>query len=354
MNISILLGAGFSVAAGFPTAKQLSENIVNASSLDFCIYAGNLCERPESIPYRKVLMKPFENLLALIHFYSYLHCNHFDYEHFYDFYWKIRGISDLFAGEELDMRIKEINGLYQKLVCFYLDKADKMAKQYTEYYEHFNSFVRDSAQRDMVYIHTLNHDTLLEQMLDGQYSDGFSTTGSLFHCNEHDIQMFSESNYQGNILLYKLHGSLDRYLYTYQNDFSKHEYIKIPLQSGIDIEDIRNLNDIDKPCLQCLIPDFLTGATTKIRRYKEPFYASMFECFAKNLQNSDTIYIIGYGGHDKEINKYLLTHARSKPIYIIDPFPNNELQRLSDKLGTNSRIIPKTIKECDVALLHTS
>lgn len=347
MNISILLGAGFSVAAGYPTAKRLSEMVANTSSHDFYIQAGNLCKRPETLPYQKIELIPFENLLTLIRGYSYAHCNQFDYEQFYDFYWKIWHISDCFAGLKLDKRIKELNGLYQQLVCFYLDEADKRASLYIEQYEHFRDFIQHAALADKVHIHTLNHDTLLERILEGLYSDGFSTDNSLFTCEGGKIPMFSEDNYQGNILLYKLHGSLDRYRYTYQKDISKYEYIKIPSRSGINVESIRNQDDTDTSCLQCLIPDFLTGTTTKIQRYKEPFYQSQFEHFKENLCSADIIYIIGYGGRDDKINEYLLAYAKGKSIYIIDPFSNEDLNRLSQNLGANVQIVQQYAEQYD-------
>lgn len=339
MNISFLLGAGFSIAAGYPTAKQLSEYIVHTSGHDFYIGAGNLLRRPQNIPYQKFEMIPFENLLSLIRFYSYAHCNQFNYEHFYDFYAKLWHLSDSLACTELDTKIKAFNLLYQQLLCFYLDEAEKKANEYLGQYAYFKNFVLENQAQNKIYIHTLNHDTLVERILETQYSDGFSTDNSLFLCDKKIIPMFSNENFQGNVLLYKLHGSLDRYRFTYQNDIMKYEYIKVPLQQGINLENIRNRNDIDKPCLQCLVPDFLTGSVIKIQRYQEPFYQFQIAKFKENLCGSDKVYILGYGGRDKKINDYLLECAKDKQIYIVDPYPNDDLRKLSKMLGEKSQII---------------
>lgn len=347
MNISFLLGAGFSAATGCPTANNLSNMILSTSGHDFCLSSKkNLHRNPSGRPYEKYNMKPFEELLSLIRFYSYLRCNQFNYEEFYDFYRKLRDLSDCLGSLELSQRVNCLDDLYQQLLCLYLDEAENKASAQMEVYDKFKNYILKRATEDnCICIHTLNHDTLLERILEWRYSDGFSKSKSLFSSDQGDIAMYSKENYQGNVLLYKLHGSLDRYRYTYQNDYSKCEYVKVPTGSGIDTESIRNRNDIDKLCLQCLVPDFLTGTTSKILRYQEPFYQQQFEHFVNNLADSDIIYIIGYGGRDTQINEYLLSYAKGKQIIIIDPHPSDELQRLSDDLGGNTKIIRQSVAD---------
>ena len=342
-KISFLLGAGFSAVAGCPTANKLSNMILSTSSSDFYISAGKeLCKNPYRQPCEKYNMKPFEELLSLIRFYSYLRCKQFNYE---DFYLKLCELSDCLDCIEFSQRIKSLDTFYQQLLCFYLDAAEKNATGKMEVYEKFKNYVLKYAEDNCICIHTLNHDTLLERILDGYYSDGFSKSNSLFYSEQGDIAMYSKENFQGNVLLYKLHGSLDRYRYTYQKDYSKYEYVKVPTGSGIDTESIRNRKDIDKPYLQYIVPDFLTGTTSKILRYQEPFYQQQFEHFVNNLADSDIIYIIGYGGRDAQINEYFLSYAIGKQIIIIDPYPSKELQRLSDALGNNAKIIQQSVTD---------
>lgn len=345
-KISFLLGAGFSAAAGCPTANILSNMILSTLSSDFYISGKKeLCKNPYKQPCEKYNMKPFEELLSLIRFYSYFRCNQFNYEDFYDFYLKLCELSDCLDNSVFSQWIKSLDAFYQQLLCLYLDEAEEKASAQIEVYEKFKNHVLKCAENNCICIHTLNHDTLLERILEGRYSDGFSKSNSLFSSDQGDIAMYSKENYQGNVLLYKLHGSLDRYRYTYQNDYSKYEYVKVPTGSGIDTESIRNRNDIDKLCIQCLVPDFLTGTTSKILRYQEPFYQQQFEHFVNNLADSDIIYIIGYGGRDAQINEYLLSSAKGKQIIIIDPHPSKELQRLSDDLGDNTQIIQQSVAD---------
>lgn len=345
-KISFLLGAGFSAVAGCPTANKLSNMILSTSSSDFYISAGKeLCKNPYRQPCEKYNMKPFEELLSLIRFYSYLRCKQFNYEDFYDFYRKLRDLSYCLGSLELSQRVNCLDDLYQQLLCLYLDEAENKASAQMEVYEKFKNYVLKCAEDNCICIHTLNHDTFLERILEGYYSDGFSKSNSLFYSEQGDIAMYSKENFQGNVLLYKLHGSLDRYRYTYQKDYSKYAYVKVPTGGGVDLNSIRNRKDIDKPYLQYIVPDFLTGTTSKILRYQEPFYQQQFEHFVNNLADSDIIYIIGYGGRDAQINEYLLSYAIGKQIIIIDPYPSKELQRLSDDLGDNTQIIQQSVAD---------
>jgi hypothetical protein len=82
---------------------------------------------------------------------------------------------------------------------------------------------------------------------------------------------------------------------------------------------------------------FLSGTTSKILRYGEPYYKEMFEHFTENLITSDLLVIIGYGGADTKINELIEANfTKGKPIYLVEPFPhsgtNDFLTRFNAKL----------------------
>ena len=95
--------------------------------------------------------------------------------------------------------------------------------------------------------------------------------------------------------------------------------------------------------------DFLTGTTSKIERYNEPLlYQKLFEHFRSNLQTSEKLIIIGYGGKDTEINKMISEHFdyKNKPSYIIDPKPGDKINELKSKL--NSKLITKDLEKIEL------
>ena len=93
-------------------------------------------------------------------------------------------------------------------------------------------------------------------------------------------------------------------------------------------------------------PDFLTGTTSKILKYKEPFYEDLFKQFQKNLEQAEKLIIIGYGGRDVEVNRIVLEHFdhQSKPSYIIDPYAGEEIRELGEKLGATLLPPEKTVE----------
>ena len=82
--------------------------------------------------------------------------------------------------------------------------------------------------------------------------------------------------------------------------------------------------------------DFLTGTTSKIKRYKEPLlYKKLFQYFQTNLKEAEKLIIIGYGAKDKEINRMLVEHFdhQKKPSFIVDPHAGDSVKDLQKNLG---------------------
>lgn len=51
--------------------------------------------------------------------------------------------------------------------------------------------------------------------------------------------------------------------------------------------------------------DFLSCTLPKIHHYNDCFYRELFNRFRLNLKKAECLIIIGYGGRDPRINKYI-------------------------------------------------
>lgn len=53
--------------------------------------------------------------------------------------------------------------------------------------------------------------------------------------------------------------------------------------------------------------DFLSGTVSKTHHYHDSFYKKLFKHFRHNLGRAECLIVIGYGGRDAGINKYILS-----------------------------------------------
>src|SRR5690606_18110771 len=73
-------------------------------------------------------------------------------------------------------------------------------------------------------------------------------------------------------------------------------------------------------------PDFLSGTTSKILRYREPwYYEKIFIHFENNLEKSESLILVGYGCGDIEVNNLIEKKFdfKNKPVFVVDPFPTD-------------------------------
>ncbi len=375
-QISLLLGAGFSVNRGYPTAVELNTKITELKPTDFTISTSGafawLHGKPD--PFKKSTSYYGSKLFVLEYIAFYCRQNTFDYEQFYDdLQAKLKGES---VEEEFGYfcnAFKEIHNI-QRDIGDILFEANKIFNQIisalikdrdgNKYYDtvshghpnwrNYSGFTRCLeawSASDIIHVHTLNHDLFFETLkssdiLKGELDDGFTELGSPFY-GELDgskvrLRYFTNS-FQSKFRLYKLHGSLDQYPFHSQNGAV--EYIKI--RYGVSLEDLYKevLNDKDELSYDNDFTnyhsDFLSGTTSKILRYREPaYYEPIFQHFEQNLRDSTVLIIIGYGCGDSEINDLIDKHfPKNREVYIVDPFPGDKSQNLRIKL--NATLITK-------------
>lgn len=369
-SVSILLGAGFSAPMGYPIGNDMNNGLLNfdESSLDFAPCGTLVFSTDGTKPkFQKdgVLnnhQKYFIFCKRLIKEYTEAHDDMFDYEQFYDFikteeakqerYQRL--CDDLFDDcESYEHYLSNVSHIYNQMAAHLL--KDKTGKSWYDdepfkvnFYDGYNGFLTylsELSRELIVNVHTLNHDLLFESFnntgfINGDISDGFDEYGSeyygklttkdrTYHCR---LERY-KGRYNTPIRLYKLHGSLDYVPFYRQNEYGwmiPENYVKI--KWGIGAGDIMKSRkskigyDISPFEYHA---DFLTGTTSKIKRYNEPLlFRKLFKKFRKNLRDADKLIIIGYGCKDEGINEMIKENFdyRNKPSFIIDAYAKDGSQ----------------------------
>ena len=388
-SIAILLGAGFSAPKGYPVGNDMNKNLLNFddSTLNFAP-CGSLASSTDGtkplFQMDGVLnnhQKYFIFCKRLIKEYTEAHSGMFDYEQFYDFikteeakqerYQRL--CDDLLDDcESYEYYLSNISHIYNQMVAHLL--KDKTGKSWYDdepfkinCYDGYNGFLTYLSElscKFIVNVHTLNHDLLFESFnntgfINGNISDGFDEYGSEYYgILEHEHRNYNcrleryTGRYNTSIRLYKLHGSID-YVPFYRRDkngFMKPEkYVKIKwgIGSGNIIKGRKSKYGYDVSPFE-YHADFLTGTTSKIKRYDEALlFKKLFKKFRNNLSKANSLIIIGYGCKDKGINEMIKDNFdyKNKPSFIIDKYAGASVETFAQKI--NAKIIKESIDRID-------
>ena len=267
-HFSFLLGSGFSVPDGYPTTSQLNESLQKINADEISIHTdmtarflnGEVDINPWSRQNEKLFVQRF------LEFYNekILEGKPFNYEEFYDFYNELRKTEQLDdkcnkffddfkkeSGLEYDHYnfLMNFNYTFNQLVFRLLLKKWPepigLSKPYQPEYREFLELLDELGKESRVHIHSLNHDLLMERFfstdtLANKISDGFEELGSPFygqHLNYKNNPSYKyivrlkrfTNEYFKNFCLYKLHGSVDTYVFNFENK----EYTMIKLPYGV-------------------------------------------------------------------------------------------------------------------------
>lgn len=376
-SVSFLLGAGFSAPMGYPVGSVLNSLLLSCDGSTFGFYTdGTLVvstngTKPD-FGYKTSYDYDFEFCKDLIKLFDKKR-GYFDYEEFYDFYNNeaendeevIKLFNSKYYGEEKGVgeKLRRLTTIYSQLISKFL--VDNEGNSWYEDAPHFSgpswpgytgtlNCLSELSKDFLINIHTLNHDLFFERLnisdwLQGELCDGFEELGSPFFgklsigkgrytCR---LQYYSGA-YNKRFRLYKLHGSKD-YLVYYSSEggisrpdsYIKRKYGLRLTELYKEIKD-NSGNPKYENCWINYHPDFLTGTSSKIERYKEPLlYKILFGHFRENLKDAEKLIIIGYGGKDSEINKMIVENFdfKNKPSFIIDPYPGDALKELQNQIG---------------------
>lgn len=191
------------------------------------------------------------------------------------------------------------------------------------------------------WIHTLNHDLFLESLMDGSrdftygvdYSEGFEELGSPFYGDYGGFKVRLRrytGQYAEPVRLYKLHGSMDYWLFR-ENGPERGHYPPTVVQKNDVIAPYELYREVEKNGklqydrdITNYHPLFLSGVEYKKRWYEYPhFFQKLLADFRDNLTKSDVLVIIGYGFKDEGINELLADSMNDpdKKVLIIDKYP---------------------------------
>lgn len=366
-KLTVLLGAGFSANVGMPVAstiagyfnRDLKEKLLcfsssewtwndNKSSAD--INNGRL--NYDWLPYSYVLNE-------LVKQYVIDKGSMFNYEDFYQYTINIsrdenqlkeffeRGKAELLLDQpHLNKQSKEYTDYYDNYLFAFTKKQYQKLTTIINYLiadilsnhipdetlkKIYHSFIKYLQKFDDVDIFTLNHDILLERLLKlygMEYSRGFSIDSTPIYANGKALEHYN-SNFNKNIKIYKLHGSLDLYRFDHHtqeggfyqptgeydyflttNYYDKHNTIRVNPEDGQELQDY----NFD------IVPKFITGTNKTDIIKNDRMYKELFELYEHVISETDTLFISGYSFCDEHINKSLIVndkltyinHRRSK------------------------------------------
>lgn len=341
--ITILTGAGFSVPAGFPTAKRLGEVLLSINERDYFIHTDQVLYPDPSGEVDGSLdsLETLPNLLSFLREYAENINTDFNYEDFFD---KINHLQ-----EEMPLNIREkvlgqnsdnlaavellrqaMVRAFQQLLKYQLMIEDERFDEY----DGFLKFIRSFSPNSCINIHTLNHDTFMERLLSRsgvEFSDGFSDDSPYYYqpCGSGDkikSQVYDDAYPDTGISLYKLHGSIN-YFKSYiatgetQSGLSQYRAVDVFKCNGIMGGDMYIKTGEDyKPCF-ALDPLFLSGTKSKIENYKGLYIEQQIQHFQENVSNADIMLVVGYGFADSKINEYILNNLKHEArVIVVDKY----------------------------------
>lgn len=355
MNISFLIGSGFSVPAGYPTASSLNERLSKIAASEISIYSGGgarFIAGPDPFALGMEAEKKFvEEFLGFYCREVLDPTRQFDYEDFYDYYKqfeeerKCSGSLGLFMDDfrkqnsiELDDHnlLFRFNNTFNHLLSDLLTKSpgtSHLSKPYDSNYGAFLQLVEALGATHKVHLHTLNHDLYMERLalsdsMQAGMDDGFEEAGSAFYGrrdigDSQDAARLSRftGRYDRRFCLYKLHGSVDFCWFrdgdTWQllrcgHGMSPNEVYKEIVNDGRFISQTNQAGNFH--------PEFLSGRRSKSRRYDGEYYSKVLNHFSQNLTGSNALIVIGYGFRDEGINGYIASFLedRKKIVFIVD------------------------------------
>ena len=379
-HIAFLLGSGFSVPAGLPTANIMN-NIIKSTIYDrirlsFKDGCNNVlqsfilekllteCDEYEDFNYERYFdfIKEEKDkeldknkLLAFIE------------RGMYGYWWKCSMYEDTGKKKHRNQVVKMLESTigkcknyqevvegieqwYQHIIARNIigntkyGKLERFSPCYQGFIDVLSCIVKSGY---IVDIYTLNHDLYLESLLShtdlkDKVSNGFG--GDIDHIKSVGYKTFNTNFFNNTIRIYKLHGSIDVHELSFTN-YRKNQYIQ--MMDGFRME---NPFLLDGEKNGSVLPLFLTGKTSKGKKYEKEPYKSMIAEFKDNVGKAEKLIVIGYSGNDEGINEFLYDqYSNWKKTYVISPNAN-EHPFVKDKGAKPLNIVVELLSITDLDL----
>lgn len=375
-SISLILGAGFSVYAQIADRKKVNEQLKDLKAKDFIISTVGIAYFiPENYPNSNWLSVSERNFIEYFIARYLTNNSDFDYEKFYDY------CMDLYknhaTSQELDIihnnylienpyyRIDKLNSIsilirtIDQLIdnILYNDKdlfENGIIDKYKGFLNIIQKLIDDGYE---INIFTLNHDLLLEKLfstsLTYTYNDGFQYFKTPYHIKQGNQEIrisYFTKNFNSNINIFKLHGSIDNYLINSSEPF---DMVKIPKRLNIlelYREKVDGTRQFEEHLWTLYQPNFLSGDKTKVDEYKShKYYLDVFDEFSLRLKKADFLLCIGYGLMDHEINNKIFENLPKKNTVLVVKRSKGDLDFFKNKnvihFGENKELKDLTIND---------
>lgn len=332
-KISLLLGSGISLYSGLKNVKSITDTILNTdivarnSDMNYYVYSKPLeCNYVKSI---QRLLKYLKNIIVDYHNYAKIRYE-FNYEELYYILYQISDSeSQEYENPAIYPLIQRINKEFESELKFYesdLTRYINESKRYIHYIvyqllqlsngslEQFKIISEIEKLTANIDIFTLNHDILLETYFkkeNKKFNIGFEKSGSISVFNR---DLLAKT---GGLNLYKLHGSIDWFVFQDKNGSSN--LYCVPLDYDAQIDRYYKLDE--RLGLTDGLPHFLIGTFNKMLNYLSGVYEIVFDIFKNRILSADKMIISGYGFCDKGINMHISHYINQsdKELIIVHP-----------------------------------
>ena len=190
---------------------------------------------------------------------------------------------------------------------------------------------------------TLNHDTLVEKILTKNhmdFADGFSREANIVGVREWETRQLLRVS--KGVRLLKLHGGINWYRFRplgMQTHLEDYFGIRTPHHSPA----ARDASDRPHHALDEL-PVFLIGAWDKLARYTDSLYLELYYAAFEALASANTLIAVGYGFGDKGINKLVadwMCRSVEHRLVLIDLYADDLWQRMPASIWSNWQTLVK-------------
>ena len=387
-DLIFLLGAGASLDAGMPCTRQITSTIISGKN-----FQGEKAFRHSdetwsfgqgpSVPIDNVYM---HRVLKAVKLLKYIYDKAFSDMRRDGNYEDIYFLAHTLFRAALDKHRIELQpflaSLYPELLPVLIKREDEIIDRFcqpeglTDLFRETMNYIRDvvwyllreqptkieslqsiiDACKDdsfnKVKLFTLNHDLVLEQALklnSLEFAEGFEPArNKLRHWNPN---LFDNNQYR--ILLFKIHGSINWF------NFSDEEDTNVPDKIGIpETTDIWHLTNeyghLQRPGNGR--PVFLAGTENKIFSYSSGIFLGLISRFRESLNDVNSFAICGYSFGDKGINRLIkdwLFSNQENRLIVIDPSKELSIERASDIMARTT-IIRKEISRVNYSEIRSA
>lgn len=340
MNVAILLGAGASIPAGYPSTPYITDRVLTGqgvtrhSSSTYEI-GGDAPPTGRTLAANKMAKLINTEIEYYVKNILNRSVNYEDLSYTAQQIWdelmgelddpllfestkRIRTKADFIVSESANVTQDGLNS-FDSLIsetCNYIsDIVWRMLARDASCLSHLNFINHIHKSSTITNISTLSHDTHIETFLEQSnipFSDGFLEP-------ETDVRFWGNKfSPDSKIPFLKLHGSVNWFYFASQNENGSEQGLGIPLH--YDHTRTRNGDYRDSSYR----PELLIGTFNKIQKYSTGIYLDIYYKFRATLRKTDKLVICGYSFGDKGINSELLRwfyEQQNRQFIMIHPDP---------------------------------